>query len=132
MRSPYDHSPVKYINDPGQQHPYLISIKSSFAYKGTLTASACNLEKKKLSSSFREGDTSAWVGQEGRSQVALLPHALTLKKAKKPCESLRGSPSGPIDPSLFPEPSCIWVLPSTPLPHTLCSLLQWTPSKNLS
>lgn len=29
---------------------------------------------------FQEGDTSAWVGQEVRSQVALLPHVLTLRR----------------------------------------------------
>lgn len=33
---------------------------------------------------FQEGDTSAWVEQEVRSQLALLPHVLSLRRACQP------------------------------------------------
>ena len=46
-------------------------------------ASASTLEVKELFQPFWEDDTSAWGWQEIRSQLALLPHVLTLRRAKE-------------------------------------------------
>lgn len=89
VHSPNGHGSVKYIDDSGHRHPCLISIKASMLTKGPSAASAYNLGRSGLSMSFQEGDMSAWVGQEVRSQVALFPHVLTLRRTKKPWASPR-------------------------------------------
>lgn len=60
--------------------------------------------------SFHEGDTTAWVGQELRSQVALLPHVVT------------GEPRSTVPALRYPrqDPLCLLLIPGAQLylhPH---------------